>query len=71
MCQQYECCIQEAVRATLRNIAEACEGLMDFLEKLRDAKDNEQDASLRSRLSTAVHGMESVDWLVPPMLQKR
>ncbi len=43
---------------------------MDFLEKLRDAEGG-QDNSLRSKLTAAVQDMESVDWLVPPMLQKR
>ena len=62
--------MQEAVRAALRDITEACEGLMGFLEQLRDA-DSGQDRSLRSKLSSAVQDMESVDWLVPPMLQKR
>ena len=64
------CPAQEAVRATLRSITEACEGLMEFLEQLRDA-DGSQDRSLRTKLSSAVQDMESVDWLVPPMLQKR
>lgn len=58
------------MRAILRDITEACEGLMDFLEKLRDAEGG-QDNSLRSKLTAAVQDMESVDWLVPPMLQKR
>lgn len=65
-----EYCLQEAVRGSLRNITEACEGLMGFLEKLRDA-DGTGDGSLRSKLIAAVQNMESVDWLVPPMLQKR
>ena len=64
------CHLQEAVRATLRDITEACEGLMVFMEQLRDAAGGE-DKSLRSKLSAAVQDMESVDWLVPPMLQKR
>ncbi len=62
--------LQEAVRNILRDITEACEGLMDFMEQLRDAAGGE-DKSLRSKLSAAVQDMESVDWLVPPMLQKR
>ena len=62
--------MQEAVRAILRDIIEACEGLMGFLEQLRDA-DSSGDKSLRSKLSSAVQDMESVDWLVPPMLLKR
>lgn len=64
------CVLQEAVRSILRTITEACEGLMDFLQQLRDA-DGSQDRSLRTKLSAAVQDMESVDWLVPPMLQKR
>ena len=62
--------LQEAVRNILRDITEACEGLMDFMEQLRDAAGG-KDKSLRSKLSAAVQDMESVDWLVPPMLQKR
>ena len=66
-------CLQEAVRETLWNIREACGGLVDFLQQLRDsdATDKGEGGSLRSALSAAVQDMESVDWLVPPMLQKR
>ena len=66
-------CLQEAVRETLWNIREACGGLVDFLQQLRDsdATNKGEGGSLRSALSAAVQDMESVDWLVPPMLQKR
>ena len=64
------CLLQESVRETLGSITGACKGLMGFLEKLRDA-DGSKDQSLRSKLSAAVQDMESIDWLVPPMLQKR
>ena len=83
-------CLQEAVRETLWNIREACRGLVDFLQQLRDSDatdkgeggslrflealgeaNGSQGESLRSKLSAAVQDMESVDWLVPPMLQKR
>ena len=65
-------CPQEAVRETLWNIREACGGLVDFLQQLRDSDATRgEGSSLRSALSAAVQDMESVDWLVPPMLQKR
>ena len=45
---------------------------MDFLQQLRDSNASRgEGGSLRSALSAAVQDMESVDWLVPPMLQKR
>ena len=58
------------MRATLRDITEACEGLVGFLEKLHSGNGS-GDGSLRSRLSAAVQDMDRMDWLVPPMLQKR
>ena len=45
---------------------------MEFLQQLRDSDATTgEGGSLRSALSAAVQDMESVDWLVPPMLQKR
>ena len=58
------------MRATLRDITAACEGLVGFLEKLQRGSGS-GDGGLRSRLRAAVQDMESVDWLVPPMLQRR
>ena len=56
----------------MRDIREACGGLADFLQGLRGSGAKEAEGgSLRSALSAAVQDMESVDWLVPPMLQKR
>ena len=43
---------------------------MGFLEKLQSGNGS-GDGGLRSRLSAAVQDMDRMDWLVPPMLQKR
>ncbi|KAK9844195.1 hypothetical protein WJX81_007742 [Elliptochloris bilobata] len=60
---------EAAVRDTLRTLSAACEGLADFLEGLRGAAP--PGAPLRGAVSVAVQGMESIEWLVPPMLQAR
>ncbi len=60
---------QAAVREALRTLRTACEGLAEFLAGLRAA--GAPGAPLRAALSEAVQGMESIEWLVPPMLQAR
>lgn len=57
------------MRDALNTLRIACDGLADFLAGLRDA--GQPDAPLRAALSEAVQSMESIEWLVPPMLQMR
>lgn len=60
--------MQEAVRVTADLIYESCEGLLDFLQQLREA---EPGAPLAPLLRTATAGMRELDWLAPPMLTPR
>lgn len=62
---------QEAVEETLATIQAACEGLVRFLEELREDSSGGEGISLQAKLTAAVKGFENVDWLVPPMLQAR
>ncbi|BDA42857.1 probable low molecular weight phosphotyrosine protein phosphatase [Coccomyxa sp. Obi] len=60
---------KEAVEATLRTLREACEGLVDWLVRLREGL--QEGESLRAAVSRAVRDMNELEWLVPPMLQTR
>jgi len=61
--------MQESVRASLRTLREACEGLADWLQQLRTG--GTEGESLRSAVSHAVRELDDLEWLVPPMLQTR
>ncbi|KAK9909328.1 hypothetical protein WJX75_000581 [Coccomyxa subellipsoidea] len=60
---------KEAVQAALCTLREACEGLVDWLVRLRGT--TLEGESLRAAVSRAVREMNDLEWLVPPMLQNR
>lgn len=60
---------QEAVRRTAMIIAEACNGLLQFLQDTR-ASAADSGVDFRDGLEEAIGDMDQIDWLVPPMLQK-
>lgn len=62
--------VQEAVQRTAMIIAAACNGLLDFLKETRDAAESSGN-TLRAQLLISIGQMDTIDWLVPPMLSKR
>lgn len=52
-------------------IAEACNGLLAFLRSVRGPEGLEERPSFREQLRDAVREMDAIEWMVPPMLQKR
>ena len=62
---------QEAVRVTAGVIAEACNGLMHFLRGVRGPEGPGERPLFREQLRDAVREMDAIEWMVPPMLQKR
>mmetsp|Transcript_6353 Transcript_6353/g.18261 ORF Transcript_6353/g.18261 Transcript_6353/m.18261 type:complete len:314 (-) Transcript_6353:410-1351(-) len=61
---------KEAVQRTAMIIAAACNGLLDFLKETRDAAESSGN-TLRAQLLISIGQMDTIDWLVPPMLSKR
>ena len=57
------------MQAALCTLREACEGLVDWLVRLRGT--TLEGESLRAAVSRAVREMNDLEWLVPPMLQNR
>ena len=52
-------------------IAEACNGLLAFLRSVRGPEGAEERPPFREQLRDAVREMDAIEWMVPPMLQKR
>lgn len=57
------------MQAALCTLREACEGLVDWLVRLKGT--TFEGESLRAAVSRAVREMNDLEWLVPPMLQTR
>lgn len=62
---------QEAIRVTAGVIAEACNGLLSFLRGVRGPEGPQERPPFREQLRDAVREMDAIEWMVPPMLQKR
>lgn len=60
--------MQEAVQQAAAVLDQACQGFVQFLQELKPDANSEKQ--YRQSLLDAVHGMEGIEWLVPPMLQK-
>eukprot|EP00898_Chlorokybus_atmophyticus_P001387 jgi/Chlat1/2249/Chrsp17S02563 len=60
----------EYLRATARMLQESCKGLVDYIIGVRQACAKTQQP-LKEAFSQSICGMQAMDWLVPPMLQKR
>ncbi len=58
-----------AVREVAGTLREACEGFVSYLQQLQATGSTQH--SLREKLADSVNGMKAIEWLVPPMLQKR
>ena len=62
--------VQEAIRVTATVIAEACNGLLEFLQRVRGPDNGgSKRPPFRVQLREAVQQLDTIDWLVPPMLQ--
>lgn len=61
---------QEAIRVTAGVISEACNGLIQFLQQVR-GPESPDSPPFREQLKIAVREMDAIEWMVPPMLQKR
>ena len=51
-------------------ISEACNGLIQFLQQVR-GPESPDSPPFREQLKNAVRDMDAIEWMVPPMLQKR
>ncbi|CAD7698169.1 unnamed protein product [Ostreobium quekettii] len=60
----------EAVKKAARIIEAACLGLMQFFQDLQEQA-GDDPAKFKSLVLESVRGMKEMDWLVPPMLQKK
>lgn len=58
---------QEAVQRTAMIIAEACNGLLEFLQQTKLSA-SANGLTFRQELISAIDDLEAIDWLVPPML---
>eukprot|EP00850_Spirogloea_muscicola_P021702 SM000258S09118 [mRNA] locus=s258:23636:26742:- [translate_table: standard] len=59
----------DALRDVLADVQCSCAGLVDKLEEIRPALADGE--AFKQGVAKALQGMEAMDWLVPPMLQKR
>lgn len=71
------------MRDTAQVIREACRGVVQFLLQVQTAGDAlpagngsangkaMQQLGFKQRVAAAVRDMQTIDWLVPPMLQKK
>ncbi len=62
--------LQVAVQEVAELINEACRGLLAFLQGI-DRRGVDTQQSFRHCLQDATQNMEGIDWMVPPMLQKK
>ena len=62
--------LQVAVQEVAEVVNEACNGLLAFLQQL-DQQAEASDRSFRQTLQEATQKMDGIDWMVPPMLQKK
>eukprot|EP00244_Chara_vulgaris_P008450 TRINITY_DN3322_c1_g1_i1.p1 TRINITY_DN3322_c1_g1~~TRINITY_DN3322_c1_g1_i1.p1 ORF type:complete len:286 (-),score=59.50 TRINITY_DN3322_c1_g1_i1:905-1636(-) len=60
---------EEYLKQVYRDIYDSCEGLLERVLEIRQSL--EPDQSLKQGFSRSLMQMEALDWLVPPMLQKR
>ena len=51
-------------------INEACNGLLTFLQRI-DQQAEGSSRTFRQCLQETTRNMEGIDWMVPPMLQKK
>eukprot|EP00850_Spirogloea_muscicola_P017762 SM000156S02118 [mRNA] locus=s156:10065:13264:+ [translate_table: standard] len=59
----------DALRDVLADVQCSCAGLVDKLEEIRSIL--AEGEAFKQGVAKALQGMEAMDWLVPPMLQKR
>eukprot|EP00850_Spirogloea_muscicola_P011292 SM000069S20729 [mRNA] locus=s69:600082:603228:+ [translate_table: standard] len=59
----------DALRDVLADVQCSCAGLVDKLEEIRSTL--AEGKAFKQGVAKALQGMEAMDWLVPPMLQKR
>ncbi|GAQ78817.1 Low molecular weight phosphatase family protein [Klebsormidium nitens] len=59
----------ENLRQCARDVWDCCEGLADKLQEMY--QELPEGESLQGAIAQSLAGMETFDWLVPPMLQKR